>query len=97
LLGSRSDAQRLALAPAAVPTLRACDNPGQAASGAIVRAGLGFLVWGWAFLGKPDEADPAPAAHDPLTRLALTLPQRALGRTCSWGSRGSCFRCSSAA
>lgn len=45
----------------------------------ILVAGIGFLVWGWAFLHKDHEDAPAPA-HDPLTRLALTPSQRALGK-----------------
>ncbi|RKJ99287.1 nitric-oxide reductase large subunit [Alicycliphilus denitrificans] len=46
----------------------------------IMMAGVGFLVWGWAFLRKHDEQDPVPPAHDPLSRVALTPSQRALGK-----------------
>ena len=50
------------------------------ASVVILLAGVGFLVWGWAFLSKHDETGPTPAAHDPLTRAPLTPSQRALGK-----------------
>jgi nitric oxide reductase subunit B len=46
----------------------------------VLLAGMGFLVWGWSFLGRHDESDPAVPAHDPLTRFALTPSQRALGK-----------------
>ena len=46
----------------------------------VMIAGVGFLVWGWAFLRKHDEADPEPPKHDPLTRVPLTPSQRALGK-----------------
>ncbi len=46
----------------------------------VMMAGVGFLVWGWAFLRKHDEADPEPPQHDPLSRVPLTLSQRALGK-----------------
>ena len=46
----------------------------------VMMAGVGFLVWGWAFLRKHDEADPEPPKHDPLTRVPLTPSQRALGK-----------------
>ncbi len=46
----------------------------------IMMAGVGFLVWGWAFLRDHDEQDPVPPKHDPLTRVALTSSQRALGK-----------------
>jgi len=50
------------------------------ASVVLLIAGVGFLVWAWAFLGKHDEEDPVPPAHDPLTRVPLTASQRALGK-----------------
>ncbi|MDP3411578.1 MAG: cbb3-type cytochrome c oxidase subunit I, partial [Polaromonas sp.] len=50
------------------------------ASIVVLLAGVGFLVWAWAFLGKHDEPLPAPAARDPLTTFALTPSQRALGK-----------------
>ena len=46
----------------------------------VLLAGIGFLVWGWSFLGRHDESDPAVPAHDPLTRFALTPSQHALGK-----------------
>ncbi|WP_298210409.1 nitric-oxide reductase large subunit [Acidovorax sp.] len=46
----------------------------------VMMAGVGFLVWGWAFLRKHDEADPTPPQHDPLSRVPLTPSQRALGK-----------------
>ena len=46
----------------------------------VMMAGVGFLVWGWAFLRKHDEADPEPPQHDPLSRVPLTPSQRALGK-----------------
>jgi hypothetical protein len=46
----------------------------------VMMAGVGFLVWGWAFLRKHDEQDPTPPAHDPLSRVPLTPSQRALGK-----------------
>ncbi|MDP1566086.1 MAG: nitric-oxide reductase large subunit, partial [Polaromonas sp.] len=50
------------------------------ASIVVLLAGVGFLVWAWAFLGKHDEPLPAPAARDPLTTFTLTPSQRALGK-----------------
>ena len=46
----------------------------------VMMAGVGFLVWGWAFLRKHDETDPEPPKHDPLSRVPLTPSQRALGK-----------------
>lgn len=46
----------------------------------VMMAGVGFLVWGWSFLRKHDEADPEPPKHDPLARVPLTPSQRALGK-----------------
>ena len=50
------------------------------ASIVVLLAGVGFLVWGWAFLQKHDEPLPAAGARDPLTTFALTPSQRALGK-----------------
>ncbi|MCP2039694.1 nitric oxide reductase subunit B [Neisseria sp. HSC-16F19] len=50
------------------------------ASVVFLIAGIGFLVWGWAFLRKHDEADGPLPAEDPLTKLALTPSQKALGK-----------------
>jgi len=46
----------------------------------IMMAGVGFLIWGWAFLRKEDEKEPTVPAHDPLTRVPLTPSQRSLGK-----------------
>ena len=45
----------------------------------ILIAGVGFLVFGWAFLRR-HEPDPAPAQQDPLTSSRLTPSQKALGK-----------------
>lgn len=50
------------------------------ASIVVLLAGVGFLVWAWAFLRKRDEPLPAPAARDPLAALALTPSQRGLAK-----------------
>ena len=46
----------------------------------ILLAGIGFLVWGWAFLRNHDEPLPAAPARDPLTTVGLTPSQRGLGK-----------------
>ncbi|PWW46905.1 nitric-oxide reductase large subunit [Melaminivora alkalimesophila] len=46
----------------------------------VMMAGVGFLVWAWAFLRKQDEDAPQIPAHDPLTRVPLTPSQRSLGK-----------------
>lgn len=46
----------------------------------VLLAGVGFLVWGWSFLRKEDEDEPAAPARDPLTLVPLTPSQRALGK-----------------
>lgn len=45
----------------------------------LLIAGVGLLVWGWAFLHKHDEEPVAPKA-DPLASFGLTASQRALGK-----------------
>ncbi len=50
------------------------------ASVVFLLAGIGLLIWGWAFLRSKDENEPEPAAADPLTMLELTPSQRALGK-----------------
>src|SRR3546814_1252847 len=45
----------------------------------ILVAGVGALIWGWAFLRREEAAPQAPAA-DPLTLNGLTASQRALGK-----------------
>jgi len=46
----------------------------------VLLAGVGFLVWAWAFLRKHDEAEPVVPAHDPISLLTLTPSQKALGK-----------------
>lgn len=46
----------------------------------ILIAGVGLLIWAWAFLRKEDEAEPEASAKDPLTSFALTPSQKALGK-----------------
>lgn len=46
----------------------------------IMMAGVGFLVWGWAFLRKEEHDEPVPPKRDPLTMVPLTPSQRALGK-----------------
>lgn len=50
------------------------------ASVVILLAGVGLLVWAWAFLRGKEEPLPAAPARDPLTTFALTPSQRALGK-----------------
>ncbi|MBW0147309.1 nitric-oxide reductase large subunit [Marinobacter arenosus] len=46
----------------------------------LLIAGVGGLVWAWAFLRKHDEEEPAAPVRDPLTNFALTASQKALGK-----------------
>lgn len=50
------------------------------ASVVLLIAGIGLLIWTWAFLHKEDEAEPEAPIKDPLTGIALTPSQRALGK-----------------
>ncbi|MGC3962998.1 MAG: nitric-oxide reductase large subunit [Rhodocyclaceae bacterium] len=50
------------------------------ASVVVLLAGVGLLIWAWAFLRKHDDEPPKAAANDPLTSFALTPSQRALGK-----------------
>ena len=45
----------------------------------ILLIGIGFLVWGWAFMRR-EEAEPKAPQHDPITKFTLTPSQRALGK-----------------
>jgi len=45
----------------------------------VLLAGIAFLVWGWAFLHR-EEPEPVPPKKDPLSLVALTPSQRALGK-----------------
>lgn len=46
----------------------------------ILIAGVGTLIWGWAFLRRHDDTPLVAAAKDPLTLAALTPSQKALGK-----------------
>ncbi|MDC7826313.1 nitric-oxide reductase large subunit [Pseudomonas sp. BLCC-B13] len=50
------------------------------ASVILLIAGIGFLVWAWAFLRDHEEDEPAAPAQDPLSLVALTPSQKALGK-----------------
>ncbi|GAA5785256.1 nitric-oxide reductase large subunit [Chitiniphilus shinanonensis] len=46
----------------------------------VLLTGIGFLVWGWAFLRRHDDAEEAAPRTDPLAAVPLTPSQRALGK-----------------
>jgi len=46
----------------------------------LLIAGVGALVWGWAFLRKHNEEEPVPPEKDPISLVKLTPSQRALGK-----------------
>ncbi|MEX3776400.1 nitric-oxide reductase large subunit [Pseudomonas sp. MYb118] len=46
----------------------------------VLLAGIGFLVWGWAFLRNHEEGAPTVPAQDPLSLITLTPSQKALGK-----------------
>jgi nitric oxide reductase subunit B len=46
----------------------------------LLIAGVGGLIWAWAFLRRHDEQEPAAPVTDPLTGFALTPSQKALGK-----------------
>lgn len=46
----------------------------------LLIAGVGGLIWAWAFLRKHDEEEPVAPVTDPLTGFALTASQKALGK-----------------
>lgn len=46
----------------------------------LLIAGVGGLVWAWAFLRKHDEEEPAAPLKDPLVAIGLTASQKALGK-----------------
>ena len=50
------------------------------ASVILLIAGIGFLVWAWAFLRDHEEDEPVAPAQDPLSLVALTPSQKALGK-----------------
>lgn len=46
----------------------------------LLVAGIGGLIWGWAFLRSKDEDEPKAPAQDPLSLISLTPSQKALGK-----------------
>lgn len=46
----------------------------------LLVAGIGALVWAWAFLRKEDESEPVAPLNDPILSFALTASQKALGK-----------------
>lgn len=46
----------------------------------LLIAGVGGLIWAWAFLRKEDEQEPQAPEKDPISLVALTPSQRALGK-----------------
>ena len=46
----------------------------------LLIAGIGFLVWAWAFLSNHEEDEPVAPPHDPLSLVGLTPSQKALGK-----------------
>lgn len=46
----------------------------------LLVAGVGGLIWAWAFLRKEDEHELATPAQDPISLVSLTPSQRALGK-----------------
>src|SRR5690606_38739022 len=50
------------------------------ASIVLLIAGVGALIWAWAFLRKEDESEPKAPARDPISLVNLTPSQRALGK-----------------
>jgi nitric oxide reductase subunit B len=46
----------------------------------VLLAGVGFLVWGWAFLRQHEDGEPKVPLQDPLSLIKLTPSQKALGK-----------------
>jgi len=46
----------------------------------LLIAGIGGLVWAWSFMRSEDAKEPTPPRQDPLTTIALTPSQKALGK-----------------
>lgn len=46
----------------------------------LLIAGVGGLIWAWAFLRKEDEQEPTAPEQDPIALVSLTASQRALGK-----------------
>lgn len=48
----------------------------------ILIAGVGLLVWGWAFLRNQEEDKTVPGTRDPIKQQVLTPSQKALAKYC---------------
>lgn len=48
----------------------------------LLIAGIGALIWGWAFLRDHDEEEIEIPKQDPITTFKLTPSQKALGKYC---------------
>jgi nitric oxide reductase subunit B len=46
----------------------------------LLIAGIGGLIWAWAFLRKEGELEPMAPSRDPISLVSLTPSQRALGK-----------------
>lgn len=46
----------------------------------LLIAGVGALIWGWAFLKREHDEEPPAPKQDPLTLVSLTPSQKALGK-----------------
>lgn len=46
----------------------------------LLIAGVGFLIWAWAFMRQHEEEEPLAPEHDPIAKIKLTPSQKALGK-----------------
>lgn len=46
----------------------------------LLIAGVGFLIWAWAFLRDKEEEELIAPEHDPISKVKLTPSQKALGK-----------------
>ncbi|WP_021022867.1 nitric-oxide reductase large subunit [Salinivibrio costicola] len=46
----------------------------------LLIAGIGFLIWAWAFLSDKEEEELVAPEHDPISKVKLTPSQKALGK-----------------
>ncbi|MTJ01640.1 nitric-oxide reductase large subunit [Idiomarina piscisalsi] len=46
----------------------------------LLIAGIGFLIWAWAFLRDQEEEELIAPEHDPISKVKLTPSQKALGK-----------------
>ena len=46
----------------------------------LLIAGIGFLIWAWAFLRDKEEEELVAPEHDPIAKVKLTPSQKALGK-----------------